>query len=764
MRSDTLKLARSPCTFARRRRSLHVLRVGPFASGQGIWSGAELFAEGIVPIVRNLAHGLEEVLELFVVEARDPTNGAEVDFVFLRVDGERRIARREERELEQAAIESLAPHRNYRYHRGEEEKNAVVVQNVHPHARRAPPELGVTGLVEARQSDTLVLLDEAVDVGVDHGSPIAENLARYSVGVRRLAARGRCIGIGHLVLHVMDSTRASAPSSPKRIQAYAVRALGFALIVVGFFGCSAKTSAPDASAELVDVARAEIMLHGEVLPERAEVLSVAQGIEARAQREGAGARAVTWHVLAAGLFERLYRVDKRPEDAKEGVDALRLAAKDLATPGACDAAVRAARLAGDVAHDASVTYAELYRASRKAPGGDAGSAPSICLGTIQSALTDVDAFRPPAEVLEAIDQGLLGEGALANALADAGMASRVRVTPRVVRIEQWASEEGARVVVHLDKPARFRVGDEAKPGKGARTFVELDGVELAGGARDVKLGGIATMLHAEPSITGSRVLVDLSGPCYRKVFHLVEPFRVVIDIARNPPGTEARNARKVARVVLDPGHGGNDPGASGPTGIKEKDVTLDIAHKVAPVLAKQGLAVMLTRDDDRYVTLEERTARANAFAADLFVSIHCNAAENRTRRGIETYVLDTDASEMASRLAARENATSQAATAELGAILANMRLADQATRSKHFASLLQRAAFASLRDKYTDLVDGGVHVAGFYVLVGARMPGVLFETSYVSNPTEEQRLGSDDYRGRLADAIANAIAAYREGR
>lgn len=521
---------------------------------------------------------------------------------------------------------------------------------------------------------------------------------------------------------------------------------------------------PDASVADSEGARAEAMLARDVLPERAEVLSVAQGVEAAALREGAGARAVALHVLAASLFERLYRIDKRSEDGNEGVSALKAASRDMAIDGACAAAVRGARLAGDIAHDAAVTYAELYRASRRAPGVDGGAAASPCMASIDAAMRAVAAFRPPAEVLEAIDQGLLGEGALASALADAGGLTRVRVAPRVQRIEQWASDEGARVVVHLDKPARFRVGDEAVPGKGARTFVELDGVELPFGARDVKLGGIATMLHAEPSVTGSRVLLDLAGPCYRKVFHLVEPYRVVIDIAKHPPGTDPRSSRKVSRIVLDPGHGGNDPGASGPNGTKEKDVTLDIAHKVAPVLAKQGLAVMLTRDDDRYVTLEERTARANAFGADLFVSIHCNAAENRARRGIETYVLDTDASEMASRLAARENATSQAATAELGAILANMRLADQATRSKHFAALLQRAAFASLRGKYTDLVDGGVHVAGFYVLVGARMPGVLFETSYVSNPTEEARLATDDYRARLADAIVNAVTAYREGR
>jgi N-acetylmuramoyl-L-alanine amidase len=174
--------------------------------------------------------------------------------------------------------------------------------------------------------------------------------------------------------------------------------------------------------------------------------------------------------------------------------------------------------------------------------------------------------------------------------------------------------------------------------------------------------------------------------------------------------------------------------------------------------------VALTRDDDRFVSLEERTARANGYGADLFVSIHCNAAEGRGRHGIETYVLDTTRDDLAARVAARENATSQAATAEIGSLLASMRMADQASRSTRLAELLQKATMASVRPTFPDALDGGIHTAGFYVLVGARMPGVLFETSYISNAAEEQRLADDAYRQRLADGIVNAVRAYREGR
>ena len=516
-----------------------------------------------------------------------------------------------------------------------------------------------------------------------------------------------------------------------------------------------------------------------VLPSRPEVISLAQSIEALALKEGAGARAVELHALAAHLQERIWRTEHREQDAKEAIDLYRSAGRDLALPGACDAATRGAKLAGELAKDAQTTYAELYRVQRRSStassGGDGGGAGTgtagsglvggLCAQSVDEPLAALGAFRPPPQVLDAIDQGLAGEGAIAIALQDAG-ARAVVSAPRITQIEQWTGTEGARVVVHLDRAARFRVGDAPSAvGHGARTYVELDGVELGSATRETTLGGIVSRIVAEATTTGSRVALDLNGPAYRRVFHLLEPYRVVIDIARQPPGSgPTGRGRSVGRVVLDPGHGGNDPGATGPTGLKEKDVTLAIAHKVAPVLARSGVEITLTRDDDRFVTLEERTARANAFGADLFVSIHCNAAENRARKGVETYVLDTTANETAGKVAARENGASAGASNEVAQLLASMRLADQATRSTRLAELMQRAGMASLSSQFENVTDGGVHRAGFYVLVGARMPAVLLETGYISNAVEEQRLGSADYQQRVADAIANAIKAYREGR
>jgi N-acetylmuramoyl-L-alanine amidase len=495
-------------------------------------------------------------------------------------------------------------------------------------------------------------------------------------------------------------------------------------------------------------------------------IRTAESIEARAEQEGIAERGAQLHATAAAIFERLWRAEGHDEDGARAANLYKAAARDLRAPGACAAALRGAWLAGDRAHDASVAYAELYRArarSRSMARPDAGDA-GTCERELDDKLTLVAPFRPPPPLLEAIDREAQRDEVIPLELPEAGPSTEGE-PPHIVRIDSWPGRDAARVVVVLDRPATYRAGDETTGASAARTFLDLDGVDLSGSTpRDIPQDGIVARVLAEPTSSGSRVSLELEGGAWRRVFHLAEPYRIVVDVARHPPGVRDRRLRDVARVVLDPGHGGKDTGAVGPTGIVEKDVALDIARRVARSLASLGIEALLTRDDDRFIALEERTARANSASADLFVSIHCNASEGHGRRGVETYVLDTTRDEIAARIAARENATTQAATAEIASLLSSMRLADQAQRSLHFARLLDRSAVSTLRMKYRQIVDGGVHVAGFYVLVGARMPSVLFESSYVSNPLEEERLGTDAYRQALADSLANAIQAYRLGR
>jgi N-acetylmuramoyl-L-alanine amidase len=338
---------------------------------------------------------------------------------------------------------------------------------------------------------------------------------------------------------------------------------------------------------------------------------------------------------------------------------------------------------------------------------------------------------------------------------------------KLVQVERYGSKNSARVVVFTDHAVPYKTGKlAAQDGKGPRLFVDFAGVTYDGVAQ-YDVGGLVERVRLGQHDDGVRVVLDLERTAQEKVFDLPEPFRVVIDLATDFGPGRGRNPKPGAlrRVVLDPGHGGHDPGATGLGGLHEKDVALDVAHRAAPLIARElGVDTLLTRDTDEFVPLDERVAKANAFTADLFISIHCNASESAESHGVMSFVLDASRDQVGERLAARENSASTTAVQSFDSVVD--RLLDQPTAksSMHFAWLLQRASMASLNSHYQGIADGGVRPAGFFVLAGAHMPAVLFETSFISNPTEELRLDSERYRQRLADGIVNAIRAYRDGR
>jgi N-acetylmuramoyl-L-alanine amidase len=221
---------------------------------------------------------------------------------------------------------------------------------------------------------------------------------------------------------------------------------------------------------------------------------------------------------------------------------------------------------------------------------------------------------------------------------------------------------------------------------------------------------------------------------------------------------------KMRRVVIDAGHGGHDSGAVGPSGVQEKDVTLAIALQVAKKLTAAGLEVLLTRDDDTFVRLEDRAGFANGRKGDLFLSIHCNAAPNRKLRGIETYTLNTSADRYSIRLAARENATSERGVSDLQFILADLATKANTEESSRLAQRVQRSLVKDLGAQHKGVRDLGTKEALFYVLLGARMPAILVETSFLSHPEEEQLLGSEGYQGEVASAISEAVTGFLEER
>jgi N-acetylmuramoyl-L-alanine amidase len=337
-----------------------------------------------------------------------------------------------------------------------------------------------------------------------------------------------------------------------------------------------------------------------------------------------------------------------------------------------------------------------------------------------------------------------------------GLEVRVRSYPRFTRLVLEGPSGLAPRLVDSGEDLLI-----ALPGLGGRP---------PAGTRAVRDGLVGTLeftaLRAAPAL---RVSFD-HPPVARKVYRLDDPFRVVLDFHRETPGPGplARGTASVAlrTIALDAGHGGHDSGAIGPTGLQEKELTLDLVQRVGALIQEElGVRVVLTRSRDQFVALRERTALANREQADLFVSIHANAAPAAAATGTETYFLSTEATDGAARqAAARENRVIALEGAPRGSgprdvlrtILWDLAQAEFQQESSRLAEALQGQLDRALRRP-----SRGVKQAPFYVLGGAAMPAVLVEVGFITNSQDEQRLRDDGYRDRLARALGAGLAAYK---
>ncbi|MFA7348205.1 MAG: N-acetylmuramoyl-L-alanine amidase [Desulfurivibrionaceae bacterium] len=369
----------------------------------------------------------------------------------------------------------------------------------------------------------------------------------------------------------------------------------------------------------------------------------------------------------------------------------------------------------------------------------------------------------------------------------------------VLPIRHWSNNRYTRLIVETTGPVAFKhqalSGDEASQ---RRIYIDLHNSRLS--PENVKTipiedGLLRQVRNAQFDPKTVRVVLDTQTKISDyKVFTLADPFRVVIDVMSSdgaPPdkaptsgarekiaGKEkkGRTAKKaesptlakqlglgIKKIVIDPGHGGKDPGTCSPSGLKEKDIVLDVALRVAKILKeKLGCEVILTRDRDVFIPLEERTAIANAKEADLFLSIHVNAAPNHEARGIETYVLDLASNKDAMRLAAMENATSAKQISDLQSILLDLMQNSKINESLKLAGLVQEKMVNGLNKKFNDVPNLGVKKAPFVVLIGAQMPAILTEIAFLSNPEEEKRLKDEAYLAGVANHISGGVAQYVE--
>jgi N-acetylmuramoyl-L-alanine amidase len=221
---------------------------------------------------------------------------------------------------------------------------------------------------------------------------------------------------------------------------------------------------------------------------------------------------------------------------------------------------------------------------------------------------------------------------------------------------------------------------------------------------------------------------------------------------------------KIGKIVIDAGHGGHDTGTIGPNGLLEKDLVLDVARRLGRLLeARLGAEVVYTRRDDTFVPLETRTAIANREQADLFISIHANSSRDSDARGVETYYLNFTSSPEALEVAARENAVSEKSIHELQDLVKKIALKDKIDESREFASDVQDSLYGGLSLNSAGVRNRGVKKAPFIVLIGANMPSILAEISFVSNPTDERKLESSEQRQRIAESLYRGVAKYAGG-
>jgi len=372
-------------------------------------------------------------------------------------------------------------------------------------------------------------------------------------------------------------------------------------------------------------------------------------------------------------------------------------------------------------------------------------------------------------------------------------------SPRLNKIRYWSGPEYTRIVLDLSAPV------VAKPhylkGENPRLYFDLLYTKQADNLPPIvpiRNGLVKQIRASQFDAQRTRVVLDLNRVAEYKLATLENPHRLVVDIKGEPlnvalttPQPGKQNAPVAADdsiasilnsssdrqevlhvpqevhdegihlIVVDAGHGGKDPGAIGPHNVYEKNVTLKMAKALAKAIRQQlGVKVLLTRSDDRFLKLRERTEYANQVGADLFISLHANATANGKASGVETYFLNLSKNNQAAEVAARENGTTLQEVGNLEAILFDLMANAKINESSRLAAEVQQSLVAGLRSHYSGIKDHGVKQGPFHVLLGATMPSVLIETGFISNRRDEKRLASADYQKNVAAAIVKGVRKY----
>ncbi len=494
----------------------------------------------------------------------------------------------------------------------------------------------------------------------------------------------------------------------------------------------------------------------------------------------------------------LYTVSRIKPDAQRSVDLfVQMAETYPESSLADDALLQAGKLMEEVLVDKSAAYVLYKKLVKVQSSGDMVGKAKARLAALAS-YAPVDNAVVAKHLADAKVAASAPQSTIAPATAKAPAGSRT-----LSSIRYWSNPGYTRIVLDISSQTKFSAHYLVpEPSKGAppRLYIDIEKTGLAEGLNEktaVDDGLLRQIRTGSPQSDTVRVVLDLESIGDYKVFPLSDPWRIVIDVAgdKSPelkrrdseitslPDSSGDAISKVLnetpkdqkmlhiptapatstlrRIVVDAGHGGRDPGAVGKSGTLEKDVTLKMAKALSKELTKQiGCEVILTRSGDVYLPLEERTAIANKVGADLFISLHANANNNRKAYGIETYYLNFSKNDKAAAVAARENGTSIKQVSDLELILFDLMANAKINESSRLATVIQEGLVKGISKKYSNVRDLGVRQGPFYVLLGATMPSVLVETAFLSHPREEKRLKSSAYQKTAAKAIAKAIKDY----
>ena len=315
-----------------------------------------------------------------------------------------------------------------------------------------------------------------------------------------------------------------------------------------------------------------------------------------------------------------------------------------------------------------------------------------------------------------------------------------------MRVAQYRADT-VRVVLDVDNIKEYKIFTFSDP---FRIIIDVKGEKRA------EISSLTPALTAPPTVPPvvvEPVLTEQPKP--QPEIHKELP------VLKPAPPRQKIKPGKIRRIVVDPGHGGKDPGAVGHGGLQEKDVVLSMGLILARKLKDElGIDAVMTRSTDVFIELQERTAIANQVGADLFVSIHANASLNRNAAGMETYYLNLAKTEKAAQLAARENGTSLEKVSILQAVLSDLMANYKLNDSAHLAEEVQKSLYKRMSGNYPATKNLGVKQGPFYVLVGATMPSILVESAFISNEKEEAKLKDPAFQEQVAEGILEGISSY----